>query len=270
MGISGSLRRSSRNTAALRWIGENLPDGTTFELADIGELPLYNWDVEQAGIPEAVADLADRVTAADAVLIATPEYNYSVTGALKNGLDWLSRPPKPMWGKPVAIFGVAGRSGSLRSQLHLREMLVHEEARIVRRPEVLITISDAFEGSDFVGDRAQEQLLRLVDALRAQVLHKSADQRMVLVVGREPSQMRQALRLLGEVDLHAVGAMTDDEAVEQIESGGFSVILIGGGVEESSRTMIKELAVASPEHLPCIDVGDAAFAARLALDAIHV
>lgn len=269
LGISGSLRAASRNTAALRWLGEHAPQGVSLEIADISDFPLYDWDVEQGGLPAPVQRVVAQVQAADAVLFATPEYNYSVTGPLKNAIDWLSRPPQSLWGKPVAMFGVAGRSGSMRSQLHLREIVLHEEVQLVLRPEVLISIGDAFDGSEFVGERAKEQLLRLLDALRAQVLHSDVSRHRVLVVGRDPSTMRRALRLLEEVKLDAVGALDDTDAVAQIESGGFDAVLIGGGVEEGSRMMLKEVAMSSPDHLPCVDVSDHRLIASAALEAVH-
>ena len=269
LGISGSLRSASRNTAALRWLAEHAPPGVSLEMADIFDFPLYNRDLEQEGLPESVQRVAAQVHSADAVLFATPEYNYSVTGPLKNAIDWLSRPPQSLWGKPVAMFGVAGRSGSMRSQLHLREILLHEEVQLVLRPEVLISIGDAFDGSEFVGERAQEQLLRLLDALRAQVLHSDVKRHRVLVIGRDQARMRQALRLLGEVKLDAVGALDDSEAVAQIESGGFHAVLVAGDVDDSTRAMLEEVAMSSPDHLPCLRIADTRLVARLALDAIH-
>ena len=269
LGVSGSLRAGSRNTAVLRWLGESLPPDTTFELADISDLPLYNWDVEQEGLPESVQRLVAQVERADAVLFATPEYNYSITGPLKNAIDWMSRPPQSLWGKPVAMLGVAGRSGSIRSQLHLREILRYEEVNLVLRPEVLMVISDAFDGAEFVGERAQEQVLRLVDVLRARVLHVSSNTRRVLLVARDQRAISRGIRLLGEVLIDGVGAVTDDEAISQIESGCFVAVLIGNGVEESSRAVIKEVATASPEHPTVADVTDDSQLARIALDAVH-
>ncbi len=253
----------------MRWLSEHAPPGVSLEIADISDFPLYNWDLEQQGLPEPVQRVVAQVQAADAVLFATPEYNYSVTGPLKNAIDWLSRPPQALWGKPVAMFGVAGRSGSMRSQLHLREIVFHEEVQLVLRPEVLISIGDAFDGSEFVGERAQEQLLRLLDALRAQVLHSDVKRHRVLVVGRDPARMRRALRLLEEVKLDAVGALDDADAVAQIETGGFDAVLIGGGVEDASRAMLKEVAMSSPDHLPCVDVAGHRLIASAALEAVH-
>jgi chromate reductase len=121
IGISGSLRRGSFNTSLLRAAVELAPAATTIEIASIAEIPLYNGDVELAGVPAAVQALKDKVAAADGVLIATPEYNNSIPGVAKNAIDWLSRPPsdipKIFRAKKVAIMGATpGQGGTLLSQ----------------------------------------------------------------------------------------------------------------------------------------------------------
>ena len=95
LGISGSLRRNSLNSAALRAAQALAPDGMRIDIVDLSAIPLYNEDVREEGLPDAVADFRRRIAAADAVLIATPEYNYSVPGVLKNAIDWASRPRMP-------------------------------------------------------------------------------------------------------------------------------------------------------------------------------
>src|SRR5262245_20116339 len=105
LGISGSLRKASFNTAALRACRELMPQGMTLEIAEIGDLPLFNQDVFDAGLPAPVKRLRDQIAAADGVLLACPEYNFSLTAALKNAIDWVSRTPNQPWqDKPVAIF----------------------------------------------------------------------------------------------------------------------------------------------------------------------
>ena len=122
IGLSGSLRRSSYNTALLRAASRLLPDGFTLDLRTLDGIPLYNEDVETAsGIPAAVAALKDALAGAQGLLIATPEYNNSIPGVLKNGIDWLTRPPqdiaKVFGGKPVALLGATpGNFGTLLSQ----------------------------------------------------------------------------------------------------------------------------------------------------------
>lgn len=140
LGISGSLRRGSFNTAALRAAQELAPAGVTIDLADISGIPIYNDDVKAAGLPPAVTQLCDAIRAADAVLIATPEYNYSIPGVLKNAIDWVSRAaPPPFADKPVAIMGASGGAlGTARAQYDLRKVFVFLDARVLNKPEVFI------------------------------------------------------------------------------------------------------------------------------------
>jgi len=168
LGIPGSLRRSSLNLSLLRAAGELLPEGVRLEIADISDLPIYNWDVEQEhGFPSPVQRFRDQIAAADALLIATPEYNYSMPGALKNALDWASRggADSPLNEMPAAIAGVAGRLGSVRAQMHLRTVLMHNDLNVVQKPEVLIPGSEAFENGELAHDRYRDQVRRLLEAL---------------------------------------------------------------------------------------------------------
>jgi len=141
LGISGSLRRGSFNTAALRAVQELAPAGMTIETFDIAPIPLYNEDVRQQGFPSPVEELRRRIKQADGFLIATPEYNYSIPGVLKNAIDWASRPPEqPFDGKPIAIMGASpGSLGSARAQYHLRQCFLFLNAHLLNRPEVMIT-----------------------------------------------------------------------------------------------------------------------------------
>src|SRR5215212_1579232 len=140
IGISGSLRKGSFNTAALRAAQGLAPEGMTIEVAQIGDLPLYNDDVRAAGFPPPAERLRAQLAAADAILLVTPEYNYSISGVLKNAIDWASRPPnQPFEAKPVAIMGASpGLFGSARAQYHLRQMLIFLNAMPLNRPEVMI------------------------------------------------------------------------------------------------------------------------------------
>jgi chromate reductase, NAD(P)H dehydrogenase (quinone) len=122
VGISGSLRKGSYNTALLRTAATLMPDGSKLVIGDIKNIPLYDGDVEAStGIPAAVDALKDAIAAADGLLIATPEYNNSMPGVLKNAIDWLSRPPadikRVFAGKPVAVMGASpGGFGTILSQ----------------------------------------------------------------------------------------------------------------------------------------------------------
>ena len=141
LGISGSLRKGSYNSMALRAAQKLAPEGVTLEIADISRIPMYNDDVRVAGEPAEVAALKAQVRAADAVLLVTPEYNFSIPGVLKNTLDWMSRPPEPPFdGKPVAIMGASpGPVGTARVQYDLRKVLVFMNTFTVNKPEVFIS-----------------------------------------------------------------------------------------------------------------------------------
>jgi chromate reductase, NAD(P)H dehydrogenase (quinone) len=140
LGISGSLRKGSYNSMALRAAQKLAPAGMTIDIADISAIPMYNDDVRAAGEPQAVQDLKARVRAADALLLVSPEYNFSVPGVLKNTLDWMSRPPEPPFdGKVVAIMGASGGPlGTARGQYDLRKILVYMNTFTVNKPEVFI------------------------------------------------------------------------------------------------------------------------------------
>jgi chromate reductase len=140
LGISGSLRKASYNTAALRAAQELAPAGMTIETFDLSEIPIYNDDVRAVGYPPPVQRFRERIAAADALLFVTPEYNYSMSGVLKNAIDWGSRPPdQPFNDKPVAIMGASGGvTGTARAQYHLRQTCVFLNMHVVNKPEVMI------------------------------------------------------------------------------------------------------------------------------------
>jgi chromate reductase len=170
LGISGSLRAASFNTAALRAAQELAPAGMSVDLADISAIPNYNEDIRSDGMPEAVVRFRERIAAADALLIATPEYNYSFSGPLKNAIDWASRPPdQPFDGKAVALMGAsAGRLGTARAQYHLRQVFVFLNCYIVNKPEVMIgSASEAFDAEGRLTDgKVRELIERQLIALR--------------------------------------------------------------------------------------------------------
>jgi chromate reductase len=140
LAISGSLRRGSFNTAALHAAKELAPAGMAIDIHSIAEIPLYNEDVHAQGLPAPVEELRRRIKAADGLLIACPEYNYSVPGVLKNAIDWASRPPaQPFDAKPIALMGASGGVlGTARSQYHLRQCFVFLNGLVLNRPEVFI------------------------------------------------------------------------------------------------------------------------------------
>ena len=139
--LLGSLRQGSYNAMVLRAAQAVAPANIQIEVLEgLGELPAYNQDVQGQGFPAGLEAMAQKIRAADGVLIVSPEYNYSVPGFLKNALDWLSRhPSKPFEGQAVGIMGASpGLLGTARAQYHLRQILVFLNAYPVNRPEIMI------------------------------------------------------------------------------------------------------------------------------------
>ena len=154
VGISGSLRKASRNTGLLRCCAANLPQGVSLEIADISALPFYNADMEK---PAVVQQLVDLVSAADGLVLACPEYNYSLAPALKNALDWLSREPDlaPLTDKTVCIVGAGGGMGTSRAQYHLRQVCVYLNLHVLNKPELFSNaFTPAFADNGDVQDEA--------------------------------------------------------------------------------------------------------------------
>jgi NAD(P)H-dependent FMN reductase len=140
--ICGSLRKASCNSglirAAIEIAKESIPD-MEIELVDISNLPFLNTDLEVDGrFPDAVESFRKRFLDADCVLFSTPEYNYSVTAPVKNAIDWASRSPNVMAGKPAAIMSVAGSLGGARAQYHLRQIGVYLDLHFINKPELFV------------------------------------------------------------------------------------------------------------------------------------
>ncbi len=163
LGICGSLRQGSFNRAALNTAIELRPAGMEVTVADISQFPLYNEDVRAQGFPPPVETLRQQIKAADALLFACPEYNYSMSGVLKNAIDWASRPPdQPFAGKPVAIVSAAaGMAGGARSQMHLRHSCVFLDMHPLNKPEVLIfQAQNKFDAAGKLTDDVARGLIR--------------------------------------------------------------------------------------------------------------
>jgi len=141
LAFAGSLRKESYNRALVRAARDLVPDGTDYRTFDLGDIPLFNADVESEGIPGPVQAFREAIGEADALLISTPEYQIGISGVLKNALDWASRPPgeATITGKPVAIMGATpGLWGTARAQTQLRQVLVYNNCPMVMSPEVLV------------------------------------------------------------------------------------------------------------------------------------
>ncbi len=163
LGISGSLRKASYNTAALRAAQELVPGSTVITLADISDIPLFNNDVLEKGLPKSVVRIVEKIAAADSVLIATPEYNYSIPGVLKNAIDWISKAPdEPFRHKPVGIMGASlSAIGTARAQYDLRKVFVFLDAHVLNRPEVMIAAAHTrFDADGHLIDEAARKLIK--------------------------------------------------------------------------------------------------------------
>lgn len=238
VGLSGSLRTRSYNSACLRAAGELMPDDMVLEIVRFDEVPLYNADDERAdGFPYSVRKLRARMADADALLVASPEYNFSITGALKNVWDWLSRPPDPPINlMPAAILGAGGRLGTARSQHHFRDIARHNDLRMVQKPEVLIAAPwDKFDQDlNLTDERTRDQIGRLVLALRGLTTRIKATRRRVLLVGRPNSELERVKTQLAEIGYDAVTVLDDDSALNLIDPGQFSAVVIDDRVESES------------------------------------
>jgi len=157
--ISGSLRRDSHNSALLRAAAETLPPGWEPVVYDgLAGLPHYSEDIDGDAAPDPVAELRRAIAEADALLVATPEYNASIPGALKNALDWASRPfdENPMRGKPAAVIGAStGIFGAVWAQAEVRKVLAHVGARVL---DVELPVGTADEAFDEAGRLHETEL----------------------------------------------------------------------------------------------------------------
>ena len=170
LAIAGSLRSESFNRKALQ-IAKQIASDLQTNVVELDlktlDLPLFDEDMRTNGFPESVKKLKDAISSADVLLIATPEYNHSIPGVLKNAIDWASDKTNPFEGKVAAIFGASnGLVGTLRAQLHLRQVLASLNVELVPQPQVFIrSAQSAFmpDGS-LVDKKIEQQLRRLIEA----------------------------------------------------------------------------------------------------------
>jgi len=171
LGIAGSLRHGSYNRALLREAELLAPRGVEVEQFDLRYLPLFDADVEAAGDPPEVRELKEAIRGADALLIATPEYNRGTSGVLKNAIDWASRPPfgSPLTGKAVAIMGAGGRNGTARAQAQVRDALAFPRAKVLEEHVLVPLAWEHFDEQGHPDDEVRERVRGLVEALAAAV-----------------------------------------------------------------------------------------------------
>jgi chromate reductase, NAD(P)H dehydrogenase (quinone) len=162
LGFAGSLRKDSYNKSLLRSAAQLLPSNTTLEIFDLSDIPPFNQDLE-TNMPPKVKEFKTKIRESDALLIATPEYNYSVPGVLKNAIDYASRPygDNPFDDKPVAIMSASvGMLGGARAQYHLRQMFVFLNMHPINVPEVIVTFaSDKFDSEGNLLDEDTKRFL---------------------------------------------------------------------------------------------------------------
>lgn len=171
LGFAGSLRKGSYNKALLRAAVELKPEDAKLELFDLEGIPPYNMDIEDR-MPEKVKEFKAKIRASDAILIATPEHNYSIPGVLKNAIDWASRPygDNSFEGKPVGIMSASpGMLGGVRAQYHLRQTFVFLDMYPLNRPEVIVTFAaEKIDDKGRVIDgKTREKIGELLEALVA-------------------------------------------------------------------------------------------------------
>lgn len=169
LGFAGSLRSGSYNRALLRAAAELIPQKASLEIFDLEGIPPFNQDLENT-MPEKVREFKSKIRAADAVLIVTPEYNYSVPGVLKNAIDWASRPygDNSFEGKPAAIMSAStGMLGGARAQYHLRQVFVFLNMYPINKPEVFVTFANQkFDAQGRLTDEKTKEFIRaLLEAL---------------------------------------------------------------------------------------------------------
>jgi chromate reductase, NAD(P)H dehydrogenase (quinone) len=169
LGFAGSLRKSSFNRALLREALELVPEDAKLDVFDLEGIPPYNQDLENEP-PEKVKEFKAKIRGADAILIATPEYNYSIPGVLKNAIDWASRPygDNVLEGKPVALMGASvGMLGTARAQYHLRQTFVFLDMHPINRPEVMVPFaSDKVDQNGRLTDpKTKKKIRELLESL---------------------------------------------------------------------------------------------------------
>jgi chromate reductase len=169
LGLAGSLRKGSYNRALLRAAGELMPEEARLEIFDLAGIPMFNQDLELLP-PEIVKTFKAKIRASDAILIVTPEYNYSMPGVLKNAMDWSSRPQgdNAFQGKPTAVMSAStGMLGGARAQYHLRQSMVSLDMRPINKPEVMVTFAPQKfdESGKLTDEKAREVVKLLIKAL---------------------------------------------------------------------------------------------------------
>ncbi len=273
IGISGSLRAGSLNTALLRAAFDDLPDGVTAEVVSIVDLPLYNADdVTDGAMPAPVVALRSVVDRADGIVFATPEYNWSVTGAMKNAVDWLSLGPgSPLDFKPAAIIGAGGGSGTARSQKHLRDVLSHNSLCIVADPQVMVARAfQRFNGTELNDDGVRAELKtmlgRLVEIIeRSRSVGRVEVRGSVLVVGSEEPRLDIAVRGVVEHGHRTLTAFAPVDAERILGRRAVAAVAIDVHLGDAALARVR----AAVNDIPLVEFDDPSGVGHLVDDALR-
>ena len=266
IGISGSLRKASYNSALLRATFDDLPEGVTAEVVALNGIPIYDWEIEQAdGFPAPVAELRARIEGADGIVFASPEYNFSVTGALKNAIDWLSRGPfSPLDFKPAAIIGAGGGSGTRRSQHHLRDILEHNSLRVLAEPQVMVPRARMhFDGLELANEAIRTDLRLMVTGLvdligRTAGTEPPAVRGSVLVVGPDADSAHALARQAAERSYRTLTATTVIDAVQEMAGRTVAAVVLDNALDRAERLVIGEALTQHHPTAPLVIASDPA------------
>lgn len=269
IGISGSTRRGSYNTALLRAAFEDLPDGVTAEIVTLNDIPFYNSDDEQEfGAPRQVEALRARVDAADAIVFATPEYNNSVTAVLKNAIDWLSRGhDSPLAYLPTAIIGAGGGSGTRHAQRHLRDILAGFSPRLLASPRVMVARAPRHFGDAGLTDPEVRSDLRLMLERLAALVEEGAPppsgEGSVLVVGSTSDIADRLADQLAERGYRTLVAVNSADAVGMIGSRSVAAAVIDAAVDRADHARIADAMAHKHPGAPILVAEDFTVGAQL-------
>jgi len=172
VGIAGSLRKKSYNKALLKELKAIVDEDMEFEILDIENVPLFNQDIEDSGTPEEIIKLKEKIKESDGVIFITPEYNHSISGVLKNFIDWVSRGDNPLKNKPCAIGGATtGNFGTVRAQSHLRDVLFSLSANIMPYSLSISRVDRKFDNNlNLIDEKIKEKIKEFMRNFREFIL----------------------------------------------------------------------------------------------------
>jgi len=246
VGLSGSLRAGSFNTALLREAARLAGDDVELEVVVPRDIPMYDADVEAAGMPPAAEALRTMVADADALLVATPEYNFSVSGVVKNAIDWLSRggTASPLRHKATGILSSAGGSGGSHALKHLRQILSHNRVRVLADPEVRVRRgSEYFVDGRLTDPGVEAEIVGLIGGvltLAASPQDVPDVSGSVFVVGSEERAADQIAALVAERGIRTLTALTRTDTQRVLRSRNIAAVVIDPGLGETDADLVEK------------------------------